>query len=493
MKKQNFIKSIVAFAAALAVLMSGPLGVFASSVPYVCYNYDYRENLVYTPAPYEPEMAITTDNMTFNGEPVGSLNNPQDICKAPDGKVLVADTGNNRILIFNNTITEVLNIITTFNDGTKDQKFNTPSGVCVSTLNWTYIADTKAKRIVVFDENYNFVKYIDNPTSEFIDESFVFYPLRVSVDYAERVYVIATGKTQGIMVFDTEGQFTGFFGTIEVKISAWDKFWRKIASKEERKNSRLFIPTEFTGMDIDPAGFVYASNIDSDGVQGVRRLNPKGQDVIKKGENGNVGGDLQIEGAGTYAGPSQFVDVVYRDNGIYSCLDRTRGRIFTYDHEGNLLYIFGGLGTQEGTFQMPIAIETLGDRIVVLDCNRNSIFLFRETEYGKLINEAVALRYGGDEKQAVAIWQRVLEINENNELANTGIGKAYLTAGDYKQAMKYLRLGMNRTYYSIAFRRYRNGILKDNIGYFLTGLVILIFALVIWKKVKGRKGAIKNA
>ena len=47
-----------------------------------------------------------------------------------------------------------------------------------------------------------------------------------------------------------------------------------------------------------------------------------GVDVIKKGENENVGGDLQITGSGDYAGASQFTDVVYRDNGIYSCLDR---------------------------------------------------------------------------------------------------------------------------------------------------------------------------
>ncbi len=142
---------------------------------------------------------------------------------------------------------------------------------------------------------------------------------------------------------------------------------------------------------------------------------------------------------------------------------------------------------------MPSAIESLGDRIVILDSNRNSIFIFKETEYGNLINEAVALRYDGDEKLAVDVWKRVLELDENNELANTGIGKAYLTAGDYKQAMKYLRLGMNRTYYSIAFRRYRNNILKQNIGYILTVLLVLIIAFVVWRKVKGKKGVKKNA
>ena len=44
-----------------------------------------------------------------------------------------------------------------------------------------------------------------------------------------------------------------------------------------------------------------------------------------------------------------WLPVVVRNQGIYSILDSVRGRIFTYDHEGNLLYIFGGLGSQEGT------------------------------------------------------------------------------------------------------------------------------------------------
>jgi len=489
MKKYKFIKSIVAACLAVFVLLTGnAVQALAATVPYVCYNYDYRENIVYTPAAYEPLKAVTTDSMMYEGELVGAMKEPQDICKTPDGsKILVADTGNNRIIVFNEKLDTVLYIISTYNDGKKDQKFKTPTGVTVSSRNLIYICESKAKKITVLDENYEFVKYIDNPQSEILDESFVFNPLKVSVDYAERVYCIAQGQYEGIMVFDTNGEFTGFFGTIEVKISTWEKFWRRIATKEEKSNQKLFIPTEFTGMDIDDDGFVYASNIDSEGTQGVRRLNPRGEDVIKKGENGNLGGDLSINGTGDYAGASQFVDVVYRGSGIYSCLDRKRGRIFTYDHEGNLLYVFGGLGTQEGTFQMPVAIEAIGENIVVVDKNRNSISIFRETEYGKLINDAISLRYSGDETQAVSIWQRVLEINENNELANTGIGKAYLTAGDYKMAMRYLRLGMNRKYYSIAYRRYRNGILADNLGYVLTGILVLIIAIIALKEYKKRK------
>ncbi len=214
----------------------------------------------------------------------------------------------------------------------------------------------------------------------------------------------------------------------------------------------------------------------------MRRLNPKGEDVIRKGWNENLGGDLRNLGTSQYAGPSKIVDVVYREKGIYSLLDSKRGRIFTYDHEGNLLYIFGGIGTQEGTLTTPAAIEYAGDRILALDSKQGSIIIYGETDYGRLINEAVGLRFDGDESQAVALWEQVLRMDENNELANIGIGKAYLSAGDNEKAMKYLKRGMSQDYYSVAFKRYRNEALKENIQWILTGAVALVIGL--WAFVK---------
>ena len=59
--------------------------------------------------------------------------------------------------------------------------------------------------------------------------------------------------------------------------------------------------------------------------------------------------------------------------------------------------------------------------------------------------------------------------------------------------MKYLKLGMNRDYYSIAYRRYRNGILTENVGFFLTGIVVLIIAIAVFRKVRRkRKGEIAD-
>ena len=488
MRKLMKLKPLLSLCLALIVLLTTEgITAMADELPYDSYNYDYREYIHYTPAPYIPSRTVSGLDFTYNGEALGKFNNPQDMCQAPDGTIYVADTNNNRIVVLDYAMKNVLKVITTFdNNGTED-KFNSPYGVCVSEKGWVYVADMKNKRVVVLDENDKLMQIIDNPQSESLDDNFVFSPMKVTVDYADRVYVIAQNMFEGIMVFESNGEFTNFFGTINVEISAWDKFWKRLATKEERANQQLFIPTEFTGIDIDPEGFVYASNIDATGIQGVRRLNPRGEDVIKKGANANVGGDLLIDGTSDYSGASQFTDVVYRDNGIYSCLDRKRGRIFTYDHEGNLLYIFGGLGTQEGTFSLPTAVEDIGGRIAVLDATKACIICFQETEYGRLINEAVALRYDGDEAEAVALWQRVLELDENNELANTGIGKAYLTAGDYEKAMHYLEIGMARNYYSIAFKRYRNQVLTENLSWLLTGVVILAGAWFVFKQIKKRK------
>ena len=393
----------------------------------------------------------------------------------------------NRLVVLNNDMTEVVNIIDSFdNNGAKDG-FKSPYGVCISENGQLYVADSQNHRIVVMEKDGTLVRIVDNPQSQSLDAGYVFVPLKVTVDYADRIYCIAQNMFEGIMVFETNGEFSGFFGTIDVKITLWEKFWKRIATKEERSKQQLYIPTEFTGIDVDADGFIYATNIDSAGVQAVRRLNPRGEDVIKKGENKNVGGDLAINGQSQYAGASQITDVVYRDKGIYTVLDRKRGRIFTYDHEGNLLYIFGGLGTQLGTFNTPVAIEVSGDKLVVLDAYRAELTVFNATEYGSLINEAIALRYDGDETLAVEKWREVLRLDENNELANIGIGKAYLTAGDNRNAMKYLKLGMDSDYYSIAFRRYRNQVLADNLSYIFTGIAVVIIAIVVIVRIRSRK------
>ena len=482
---KRFTKTVLAVLMILGIMLQD-IAAFATTVPYDTYNYDYWDDIVYTPAPFIPDTSYSGSAFKLDGESIGNFKNPQDVYVAEDA-IYVADTDNKRVVRLTKDLKECTEILTSFEYNGSKIDFDQPYGVYVSSRNWLYVAEKAQKCIWVFDEDRNVQMCIRDPKSEILDENFDFTPLKVSVDYANRVYVVCAGKTEGILVFDDAGNFTSFFGTISVSISVWERIWRKLSTKEQRSRQVLYIPTEFTNLDVDPDGFVYTTNYDSNGTQAVMKLNPKGQDVIRKGEKGTIAGDLQINGAGDYAGASRIVDVVYKGRGIYTILDQKRGRVFTYDSEGNLLYVFGGLGSQAGTFQMPVAVEQLGSKIMVLDAGRNELMTFAITEYGSLIDEAVGLRYDGDEKLAVEVWQKVLKLDENYELANDGIGKAYLTSGDNKQAMKYLKLAMDRKYYSVAFRRYRNEWLKKNLGYILTGVIVLIVAIVVTTSVMNKK------
>lgn len=117
----------------------------------------------------------------------------------------------------------------------------------------------------------------------------------------------------------------------------------------------LFIPTEYSGMDIDEAGFIYttvATNTDSDMLRfiengdgelaPIRRLNSKGKDVLLRIGKLPPAGDIQFPMTATRAGnASRFIDIAVQDNGLYSALDSTRSRVFTYSSDGDLLYVFG--------------------------------------------------------------------------------------------------------------------------------------------------------
>ena len=483
MPEKGMRKCIFAAAAAVAVLLSdiGGTAVYAGeNVPYETYNYDYYEDIKYTPAAYVPDGTVTGDAIGC-----GNFSSPQDLNTDADGNVYIADTGNNRIVVTDAGFRLKTVIEGFLNDG-KEDTFSSPNGVYISENGYLYVADTGNYRVVELDKDGNLIQIIENPQSDILGENYVFSPLKVAVDYADRIYVIAQNQFEGIMAFDAEGNFTGFTGTINVQITTAEIIWRKLSTKAQRAKQQLFIPTEFTGMEIDADGFVYATNVDAEGEQSVRRLNPSGEDVIQKGAAG-VSGDLTWRLTGDYSGASRITDVVVRDKGIYSIIDSTRGRIFTYDHEGNLLYIFGGIGSQEGTFDTPTAIDTIGDEIIVLDGSKNLVDKYRATNYGSLINQAVGLRYDGDEVSAVECWKEVLKLDSNFELAYVGIGKSYLAAGENKKAMECFKTGNNRQYYSIAYKRYRNEILKENLAGYLTGALILIILLILWNKIGKKK------
>ncbi|NMB18138.1 MAG: hypothetical protein GX984_01595 [Erysipelothrix sp.] len=447
-----------------------------ASADQTSYNYSYWGEAVPAPPAYLPTM--TVDGQALGIEPFDS---PNDIFVSSDYHVYVADTGNNRIVVLNDVFEFETTIESFVANGSRDT-FSSPEGVFVTEDNHVYIADTGNQRVVHLDENHQFVKIIDEPESEMLTSTFNFRPRKVAVDNAGRTFVMSEGVFDGFMEFSVDGHFTTFIGANRVQVDPVEYLWRRFATREQRSQMVLFIPTEFTGLDIDEDGFIYATNVDeADDV--IKKINARGDDILRREGYYNPIGDIDYD---RDQGPSYLIDISVADNGIYSVLDSRRGRIFTYNNDGFLMYIFGGLGNKLGEFHTPIAIERFDDFFLVLDRHLGEITVFNATAYGSSIDEAVRSYEQGDEERAQELFEEVVNMNANLEFAYTGIGKALLRQDRYEEAMYNFEQSIDQANYSKAYLLYRNQVLRENFS-LMMGIIFLVVALWIGFSVYRKK------
>lgn len=426
-----------------------------------------------------------TATQTIDGHKlgVGALREPNDFHMSPDKLLHILDSGNDRIVIINEQM-EVTRIIDSFMNGSERDGFNKPQGVFVSDDYHLYVADTGNRRVVHLDEELKLVKIVDSPESELLKSAFEFNPVRIVVDRAQRIYVMSAGVFDGFMEFNADGEFVTFIGANRVNIDPIEYFWKLISTREQRSQMVMFTPTEFTSLDINDEGFIYAVNRDQLG-DPIKKLNAQGTDILRREGYGRPLGDLMFWHE---EGPSTLTDISVGDSEIYSVLDSKRGRIFTYNGDGYLMYVFGGLGNRLGQFVTPVAIEAFGDRLLVLDRTLGEVTVFQTTEYGRLLNEAVRSYYRGEEEKAFHYYSEVINLNANLDFAYSGIGKSLLRQGKYAEAMAYFELGMDRPNYSKAYVLYRKEVLREYFAFGATTTVGLVLLLLIWRRFRKKRG-----
>ncbi|MFW5981598.1 MAG: YIP1 family protein [Halanaerobiaceae bacterium] len=458
------------------------------NIPYVSYTYDYWDEPMASPMPY-----VTDSVIDFSTYDIESLNDPNDLHVSGRNNIYIADTGNNRVVIFDKEW-DLLRVIDEFENDQELDSFNNPMGLFVDQDENLYVADTDNKRIVVFDDQGEFDKAIGNPESEVegvLPDDYGYKPSKVTVDRSGRMYVLSEDTYEGLLHFDRTGKFRGFMGAPTVRFNLWDQFWRLVATEQQLDRMQLRLPTEYSSIDIDDRGFIY-STVDGGLLvdrEAVRRLNPSGEDVLRRNGFHNPIGDIDFPGEFDEAdilGPSVFTDVVVEDYGVYSVLDRNRGRVFTYNNEGYLMYNFGFKGKDFGNSQTAIAIDKLDDNILILDRNNDWVTIYEPTEYALNMHSAIANHYDGHYDQATEMWEYVLKKNSNNDLAYTGIGLAHMRQDDFRKAMSYFEDGNNREYYSEAMALYRREVMNDYLPLFFLVIILGYFIFLIYSKWEGK-------
>ncbi len=475
-----------------------------NNVPYSTYSYSYEGEPVPSPHAYVPGRIVSGSDLGLS-----ALSSPDDLCLDSDGNIYIADTGNGRVIAVSADFSAVRTVSGFTFEGT-EYSLKAPTGLYMTEGGELYVADSTGVNIYVFDRELNCTRVIGRPQSSLLPADFSYIPTKLAVDKAGRMFIVSAGNTYGVVALNERGEFSTFIGAQKVGVSVLDRLWRKFMTKEQRRRTQSYVPTNYNNISIDEKGFLYVtatySNLDAvirtiqtgstdDRYAMIKKLNPSGEDVLVRGDAFPPGGDVEIavssDGNTTntdiYYGPSSIVDVAVGSDGVYALADQKRGKIFCYNERGSLLYAFGGTGQQEGLFRQLAAIEYDGaNRIVALDKTAGEVTVFEPTGYGALVQEAIHLTNARQYEESVPVYRQILLENANFDIANIGIGTAMLRKGEYKEAMRYFKLANDVEDYSRAYSEYRRGILGDHILLIPVAVVLLCFLISRFFRFAGR-------
>lgn len=494
----TLIKKLSAFALSAVIAASSLVIPSFADEAYYGYNYDWY----WDPVPSQNGYIVDTV-VSGNDLGVGSFSTLNNIFVDDETqKIYLVDSDNNRIVITDETFNpDTVKVMDTFSYSDewsesdsiiKKTTLNKPSGVFVTHYKGQtliYIADASNERVIAcYEDGKIFMEYT-RPASDLYDSNTTFNPKNIVVDNALNVYVVITSITTGMVQFASNGSFNGFYGANRVEATAEviaNAFWKMIMSREQIMKMKRNVAVEIGNCDIDEDGFIYTVTGTKNSEKDIlKKLNPAGENIYT-----NMGFDEIILGDGTvydetssqnYASLIEDVDI--DENGNVFLLEFDNGRVFQYSNELDIEFIFGGKGTQKGTFTSPSGIENLNGKVYVTDARKNTVTRFKLTEFGALVQGAVELFNRGLYEEAEAPFKEIMLRDSNYWFAYIGLGNACYTQGNYQEAMEYFYMN-SRGGYNRAFKDFRMNFIRDNFNIFMIIVIVIIAALIVLSRLR---------
>ena len=385
-------------------------------------------------------------------------------------------------------------IIKTFvNEYGVPDTFSGPSGVFVNDEH-IYVCDTDNNRIVMFDTEGNYIKIIDKPQSTIFEEGSIYKPIAVAVDDFGRLFVISSTTYQGVIVMDENSVFSGFIGAQKDKVNLFQAFMRRFQTEEQRAQSAEVTSKELNNITIDKDGFLYVttSSIDpglqqaaikdpkSNDYAPVKKLNSSGEDIMRRNGKFAPSGEVSVSDKATaeIKGASVIVDAAVGPEGTWSIIDQKRSKVFTYDENGNLLFAFGDLGDQIGNVATVCGVVYQGSNLLLLDKQNDCFVVYRRTEYGDLLINALKNDNERKYNEAINDWTEILKRNNNYEVAYVQIGKALYRDGKYEESMEYYESIKETENWSLSFAEIRKE-WANKYFWIIPIIIVAVFILVV--------------
>ena len=528
----SLFKKLAAVALTAAVSLTALSVTAFADEPYTGYNYDWWNDPIPSQNGFVVDKVIDGSDMGLDKldysdksstmqEQLRNLAEPSDIfVDQKFGKFYIIDSKNNRLVITDDTFSpEATTVVEELHYGSefpeskstiKKTSFKNPQGVYVRTdteaNTLIFVADYDNNRVVAFTPDNEIKMEYVRPSADVFDADKTFNPKKVIVDSAFNVYVIIPSITQGAVQFSEDGRCNGYYGANRVEATAEviaQQFWKLIYTRDQIIAMRRSVAISISNIDIDDEGFIYTvtENKTAD-TDVLKKLNPAGTNIfINLGYSDYNYGDASTRYYKGSSYASAITDVDIDSEGNIYLLDFATGRVFQYTNECDLLFIFGtkgfknSQGTQKGTFRSVAAVETYNGKVYVVDSIKNSITVFRQTEFGAIVQKAIKLFNEGLYDEAKAPWEEVLRRDANYWLAYIGLGNAYLNQNEYATALDYF-YRTSRAGYNRAFKSFRIEFIRANFTWMLIIVLVIILGLIVLsyvrKSLKKKKAANKG-
>lgn len=465
--------------AAIIAMSTFPVSA-AAKTPYEGYTYDQEFNVVSSLNGY-----VYVDSIDGHGSGLGPFSNIEDVYVAEDDTIYIVDSGNNRVVHTDRNQT----LLGIYGGADGPVQLNGPKGVYAAPNGDVYVADTRNNRVLVFAKDGQLIREFNElGDTRMIGQDFTFLPAKIVADRRGYMFLTSDGVSQGLLQLDPNGKFAGFFGANHVPFDWMRLLTNLVATEEQKAQLAAKKPPEFSNVFMDTEGYMYTTTLGMREKQ-IKRLSAVGVDTLNAQATASGRyGDYQMRLFMNERVFEAFVDVTVDAQGFITGLDLVTGRAFQYDSMGNLLFIFGGIGPQNGLFVTPSSIAQTSDgTIYIADKTRNRIDRFQATPFGELVRKASILYTEGRYQESEEPWREVLRRNSNYDLAYLAIGKSLYKQERLEEAMHYFRIARAREPFSEAFTDYRRWFMRENFGTFLAGIALLYVLAKSWKVWRRRR------
>ena len=292
-----------------------------------------------------------------------ALITPRTLAIAPDGARVIADTGNNRVVVLDRDG----NFLRSFGSQCKlseqdtpgcqdldgdgplalgDGQFNEPWGIAVDPQGQIYVADTWNGRIQVFDAAGQFVRkwgFFSTTNGELGDANALFGPRGIAINLSGNLLVADTGNKR-ILEYTPTGELVRQIGGGGV-----------VGGRFE----------EPTGVAVSPIdGSVFVADAWNRRIQ---KLSPTLDFVAEWPVPSWDNHDIYMK---PYIAVASNGDVYVTDPQFF--------RVFVYSGDGELRSAFGNFGTEANRFGLPngIAIDLAANAVLIADASNNRVMAF---------------------------------------------------------------------------------------------------------------------